>query len=137
MKKNDWQIQIRNKYYHLLGMLITFLFILPFTPSQIVHLPIISLIFLLGIIFTLRAVQTNSKAFWAVTLTGILAYIFQVVSGFFITQESRPIFYLVTGIIFSIFILMSVMFLIVKMFTAKEITSDTILLPEVLVFICR
>ena len=113
------KIHSENKYLHLLvWLLINFLaspLIERFNPS----FPIVSVVFLLSLILTLRALNIKRTLFLICTALGILAFVLEVIPGMILSAISLSIFI--------VFVLLSIILMVKHMFTATKVTGDTIL----------
>ncbi|MDD5669194.1 MAG: ion channel [Candidatus Omnitrophica bacterium] len=126
MRKIGWQLQMKNKYYHLLALLISFFFIAPFISGQVVHFPIFSLVFLLGIMFTLRALEVKRSIFLFIVLIGVLGLISDLFFNYFSPMYFKQNYQWGSILIYANFLLVSIVLLISKMFSVSKVTSDTI-----------
>lgn len=125
MKIFSRQKSIKNKYYHLLAVLIVLFFITPFNINKEIRYFIFPLMFLSAIIFSIRALEVKRPLYIFIALTGALAVILSLLFKFFNIPvgwglQEIPV------IIFAFFLLISIALLISKMFSVSKVTSDTI-----------
>lgn len=113
------KIRGENKYLHLLIWLVINFLASPFIEKVSPHFPIISLVFLLSLILTLRALKIKKRLFIFCTLLGITAFVFELLPGTALTAISLSIFI--------IFILTSIVLMAKHMFEATRVTGDTVL----------
>jgi len=126
VKRFRWQPQVKNKYYHLLAILIAFFFIAPFALEQKTFFSIFSLIFLFGIIFSLRASGTKRSISLTAAFLVIAAFFFESFLGSSAVSGTALIIHGIPLLIYAVFLLFSIILLISKMFSASQVTSDTI-----------
>ncbi|HNV86905.1 MAG TPA: hypothetical protein PKL97_08105, partial [Candidatus Omnitrophota bacterium] len=69
-----WRIHAENKYSHLLAALLTIFVASPFIPDIDVRFPVVTFIFYLAIILTLRALELRKNIFWGLVLAGGAAF---------------------------------------------------------------
>jgi len=129
MKKISWKIQIKNTYMHLLVILVLSFLSFPFIPQSLVgpQIPIFSLLFLVGIIFTLRTLKLSKRVFLTVLTIGLIWYLCELMLCLVVRDESRTNFNVLTSAIYAVFLLVAIVLMIYKMFSATEVTGDTIM----------
>lgn len=129
MKHITWKIKIKDSYVHLLVILILMFLLSPFIPHNKDYstFPLLPLIFLAGIIFTLRTLHLRRKIFIMVTAIAIAWYVCQLLIEFFTSGDAKENLKLASLAIFCLFLIISIVLMIHKMFSASEVTSDTII----------
>jgi len=126
MKYLSWRAQIQNKYYHLLIVLVVFFFIVPFSMSKEIRYFVFPLMFLSGILFSLRALEVKRSVFIMIASTGTLAVLLALLFEFFNISAFGAILHETPIVIYASFLSMSIVLLILKMFSLSKVTSDTI-----------
>jgi hypothetical protein len=119
---------VKNKYNHLLVVLVTFLLFAPAIEHEDVlpgqHLVTITLI--LTIIFCLRVTVANKKVFWLCVSIAIFALLLDAASYFIDSpyiSDSVDFFNLMVS---TVFIAWSIILLMKSMFQAQRVTANTI-----------
>jgi hypothetical protein len=113
----------------LLIILVSSFLISPFishsrTSTQI---PVLSLILLAGIIFTLRTLNLRRRIFLIVLVIGLSWYLCELLLSYLIRGDLRDDVRMVSLMMYAIFLLATIVLLIYKMFSVTEVTSDTIM----------
>jgi len=128
MKHLKWKIHAENKYIHLLVILVLALLISPAIEGpREHHFPLLSLVFLLSILFVLRALQLKRKFFLSCIGIGLAAFIFELVTSTCTTERCVQDYSIISLSIFAIFLAVTIIAMIHKMFSATKVTVDTIL----------
>ncbi len=117
---------IKNKFSHLLAVIIILFLIAPFLPERDVGLPIVSFVFLGMILVTLRALSLTRRALrWSMSIAAA-AFLVDVIGTF----DTHPIldesFYVVSTAVYSAFLALAIVLIIKKLFTERKVTGDTI-----------
>jgi hypothetical protein len=119
---------IKNKYNHLLVVLIVFLLLAPAIEQEKVvpgqHLVVITLI--LTIIFCLRVTVTSKKIFWLCVSIAIFGLLMDGVSYFIDLPNISESIDFVNLFIICIFIFWAIILLMESMFQAQRVTANTI-----------
>jgi len=126
MKGLFWLKQIENKYYHLLVVLVIFFFIVPLGLTREMRYLVFPVMFLSSILFSLRALEVRMPVFLLVASTGIIAFILTVLFEFFKLSAAGCFLHEVPLLVYALFLLMSIVLLISKMFSASKVNTDTI-----------
>ena len=119
---------VRNKYNHLLVVLVTFLLFAPAIEDEKVlpgqHLVTITLIF--TIIFCLRVTVKSKRTFWICVSMAAFGLVMDAVSYFINSPNVSDSIDFITLIIISIFIAWAIILLMTSMFQAQRVTANTI-----------
>jgi hypothetical protein len=119
---------VKNKYNHLLAVLIVFLLFAPAIEQEEVvpgqHLITITLI--LTIIFCLRVTVTNKKVFWLCVSIAIFGLLMDGASYFIDSSNISEPIDIINLFIISIFIFWAIILLMKSMFQAQKVTANTI-----------
>jgi len=127
MRRYLWQVLASNKYYHLLAVLVAFFFIVPFGTGGPMQHFVFPLMFLSGILFSLRALEVKRAEFLFMALTGVSALAIGILFEFVQAPAAGcRILLEIPIVIYALFLLMSIALLISKMFAVSKVTSDTI-----------
>jgi len=113
------KIRSENKYLHLLIWLIANFLASPFIEDLSPTFPVISLVFLLSLILTLRALNIKRTLFLVCSGLGVVAFILEVLPGIMLSAASLSIFI--------IFILLSIILMVKHMFSTNRVTGDTVI----------
>jgi hypothetical protein len=125
MKVIFWKKQLLDKYYHLLAVLLAGIFVSAFMSDGKINFPVLPFIFTFGIIFSLRAVEIPRHLFIFAVFFGLLVLAIDVLV--MRNEESSSLAVKEIAIlIFAAFLLFAIVLMVVKMFSAREVTSDTI-----------
>jgi len=108
-----------NKYLHLLIWLLVNFLVSPFIEQLNPRFPVVTIVFLLSLLLTLRALNIKRPLFLFCTSLGILAFILEIIPGTILSAISLSIFI--------VFILLSIVLMVKHMFTTTRVTGDTIL----------
>jgi hypothetical protein len=129
MRLINWKMPIKNTYMHLLIILVLSFLISPFISHSRTgtRIPVLSLLFLVGIIFTLRTLNLHRRIFLIVLATGSAWYSCEVLLSYFLRGELRDDFRMISLTMYGFFLLIAIVLLIYKMFSATEVTGDTIM----------
>ena len=122
-----WDRFIHNKFNHLLSVLLLSFVINPIFDAIDVKLPIMSVIFLLTIILTLRAVIDDKKVFSFFVALSSIAFVFQILVAYrAVDTQSGTVLALLALVIFIIFFILLIFLLIQKIAGFDQINADTI-----------
>jgi hypothetical protein len=125
MKMIFWKKQLSDKYYHLLLILLAGIFVSVFISDGRISFPVLPFIFTIGILFSLRAVEIPRHIFTFAVFFGLLALAIDILV--WRNEESLSLAVKEIAIlIFAAFLLFAIVLMVVKMFSAREVTSDTI-----------
>lgn len=129
MKLINWKIRIKDTYMHLLIILVLSFLISPFISHSRggTRIPVLSLILLAGIIFTLRTLNLRRRIFVIVSAIGMAWYLCELLLNLYIQGELRDDLRIISLVMYGIFLLVTIVLLIYKMFSVQEVTGDTIM----------
>lgn len=118
---------LKNKYTHLLTVLIFLFLASPFLEHLEIKFPIITSTFLIAILLTLRALNLSKKVFLTYVLVGGAALCSDVI----FSSHEMPLWMqlslpLISPVIYTVFLTMSIFLLIKKIFSTEKVSSDTI-----------
>jgi hypothetical protein len=127
--KFNWKLKIKDAYVHLLMILILSFLVWPFVQhyNNTFGIPMLSFVFLLGIVFPLRTLNLRRSIFLPVVFFGIVCYLCELAVGVFEIEGIKENFKFIAMAFYGLFLLLSVVLMVHKMFSADEITSDMIL----------
>ncbi len=118
---------IKDRFVHLLVVLLSCFLLYPFLKRSEAVIPIVPLIFLVSIILVLRALQLRKRIFIICVIIAALAYL----SDIFFALEKVPylkeLFSIISSIIYAVFLLMAIVFITRKLFNVRKVTTDTII----------
>lgn len=118
MKMFGMRIHGENKYMHLLVWLLANFLASPFIERLSPKFPILSLVFLLSLILTLRALNIKRTLFLICSALGVLAFVLEIIPGMGYSVASLAIFI--------IFIFISIILMVKHMFSTTKVTGDTV-----------
>ena len=116
-----------SKFNHLLITLVLLVMIFPYGQSFSPRLSIPTLLFLISVVMALRIVSLKPKRYTFFVSVAVLAYVLNLIDNWgLINEGSVPASQLLTALIYVVFLFTAVCSLIKKIFTAREVTADTI-----------
>jgi hypothetical protein len=125
MKMMFWKKQLFDKHYHLLVVLVAGLFGAAFMAGVHMRYPIVPCIFIVAILFSLRAVEVKRPFFVFAIFLGCSAFVLDLLmvenlntAGIMMRE--------IAILVYAAFILLAIVLMIAKMFSAREVTGDTI-----------
>lgn len=121
-----WQAFCKNKYLHLLLLLIIFSLVAPFVeenPSGYFPIPFI---FLVAIIFTLKALDLSPRTFLLFLMVAAAAFLLEVMRDFVNVPVLNGAVVVSSTLIFSVFLAIAIILMAYKMFSAVRVDFDTI-----------
>jgi hypothetical protein len=121
-----WKKQIKNKYYHLLIMLLTSFVIAPFFEDIKTGHLILPCIVIGAILFSLRALEIEKKLFLFSLLVGTSALMFDLLFPVFSKADGNSLFRGIPIFFYTVFLIMAILLLFKKMFSTNKVTGDTI-----------
>ena len=117
---------IKNKYSHLLFFLVVIYAITPIIHKLKVIFPVVSLLFVLVIIATLRVLRPRKPIFHIAISVAIVAFLFEYLLIFNVISTSIEGLTEIVLALYILFIGIALVFLIKNVFLEKSVTSDTI-----------
>lgn len=115
-----------NRYIHLLVILVVFILSFPFVRNIKTEFALIATLFFLAIVFTLRAIELKRPTYIACAAMGGVG----LVVGFFAFFAADPgLKQALTALslgIYALFMIVSIIFMIQKMFSTTKVTGDII-----------
>jgi hypothetical protein len=127
MKMVHWKRHFFDKYYHLLAMLLIGLFVTALMSTKgHTRYPIAPCMYVIAILFALRAAEIKRPIFIFAFILGfsVVAFDFMLLQNF---EVSTALIQEIPFLIYAVFFLLAIILLITKMFSAKEVTGDTII----------
>jgi len=121
----DWSLVIKNKYNHLLTILVIIFIACPFLQNVDTHFPIIAFLFLAAIIPALNA-TLNKIHFYSMVSLALLAFFMQLLSDYQWISDSNKVIFIITISIYALFVIISILILMRKMMSITVVTPDTI-----------
>ncbi len=119
MKMFGIRIHGENKYLHLLVWLLVNFLASPFIEKINPRFPLLSLVFLLSLLLTLRTLDLKRSTFAVCASMGVLAFMFEVIPGTILSVLSLCIFI--------VFIALSIFLMLRQMFSTTKVTGDTVI----------
>jgi len=117
----------KNRYIHLLVVLIVFFLLFPFVHNIKTEFAGIATLFFLAIVFTLRAIELKTPVYIACAAMGGVG----LVIGFsaFLTADLalKQILVALSLGIYALFMIISIVFMIQKMFSTTKVNGDVIM----------
>lgn len=127
MKLIKWKIRADNRYIHLLAVLIIIFVLSPYITEFHLHFPVISLIFLLAIIFILRTLELDKKVYYILVTIGALVFLTELLTTTCTTVACVQGLSFISWSIYAVFLAISIYIMAYKMFSSSKITGDTIM----------
>ena len=127
MKLIKWKMHAENRYIHLLITLIIIFILTPYVGEMHLNFPIISLIFLIAIIFILRTLELDKKLFFLLVAVGSLIFFSEFLTTMCTTVACRQDLSLVSWSIYAVFLAIAIFIMGYKIFSSSKITGDTIM----------
>jgi len=127
MKIGDWIIRPRSKYAHLLITLFLVFLAAPFMEDIDKRFPVVTTLFFIAIVLTLRALGLSKRVFRVCVVTGALALVTEVCLDLFAGIRFYGDLQIVSMGIYACFMLFSIVTIFTEMFRRVQVTGDTIL----------
>lgn len=127
MKLAKLKLFTQNRYTHLLTILLTFYLSFPFFRKIETEFPFLSVVFLVAIMFTLRALNISRRAFFTCFSVGVISLLGEIILGFGAAEMMKGKLAVVTSVIYALFLIIAIVLMIRKMFEATKVTNDTII----------
>ncbi len=125
-KLREFRVQSENKYTHLLVFLTAFFLIFPFIRNIEHNFEWMATFFFLSITLTLRALDLKRKTFLFCVGIGVAVLLIGFLPGLQRFSCYKTTFAVVSLSIFGLFMLISIILMIEKMFSAIKVTGDVI-----------
>ena len=117
---------IRDRFVHLLVVLLSLFVLYPFFRATETAIPIVPLVFLISIVLILRALRLHKTRFKIYIAIAALAYLADVLFALEKIFYLREFFSLVTALIYAIFLVMAIIEITKKLFSVRKVSTDTI-----------
>ena len=129
MKLISWKLRLKDTYIHLLTVLVLLFLLAPLIPHTRngSTIPILPLIFLAAVIFTLRTLNLPRRIFLFALSVGLAWYLCELLMDFFVIGAFKENFRLVSVTMYCVFLLISIVLMAHKMFLVSEVTADTVM----------
>ena len=123
---SNWRLNVTNKYSHLLMVMAVLFLIFPFMEDIKTEISILSFVFIIVIIFALRALKISQKIFYS-----FIFFVFAAsVTDFLLWQYADPfirkIILTTTLIIYSFILLLSAVTMLRSIFSSQKVTADIV-----------
>jgi len=115
-----------NRYIHLLIILLIFFLLFPFVHNIKAEFAIIATLFFLAIIFTLRAIELKKSTYIACAAMGGVGLIVGFSAFFTVDSNLKQVLIAFSLGIYALFMIISIIFMIQKMFSTTKVTGDVI-----------
>jgi len=117
---------LANRYTHLLISLVALLVLSPFLLKAEMSFPIMSFLFLVIILLTLRALEMKESTFLIIAILATLAFLLEVFFNFHIFRVDRKLISIISLSSFAIFIGISILIMINNIFSQKIVNADSV-----------
>lgn len=117
---------LSNRYTHLLISLVALLVFSPFLLKAEMNFPIMSLLFLVIILLTLRALEMKRSTFVIISILAISAFLLEVFFNFHVFRFDRKLISVISLSAFAVFIGISILIMINNLFSQKIVSADTV-----------
>lgn len=118
----------RNKYLQLLLVMLVTLLLLPFVDKFMnKEIPLVSFIFLLGLVMTLRAINLPKKIFLISALMALLIFVLEAALKLMPPSSFRLDIALWTWCVYAVFLFGCIVIMMKKLFESRKVTADTII----------
>ena len=120
------RIDFKNKYSHLLFVLLLVFLAFPFLEDIKSEISLISLVCFLVVMFSLRALKMETRFFAFFIAFGVIAMFFDVLfwyQGNFVLKKAGL---MVSLVLYVIFLVSAMVFMIKRIFSSATVTGDTI-----------
>jgi hypothetical protein len=126
MKMTPGKAFIINKHTHLLGVILFIVLFSPYITGIHPKIPVITPLFLMALLFILRALRVGKKALWISAGLGTLVFTLQLALN--LTHGSDMTLPLTMGLcaVYFIFLLLCVLLMGSEIFKSSKVTLDTI-----------
>lgn len=118
---------IKDRFVHLLVVLLSFFLLYPFLRKTEAVIPIVPLIFLIAITLVLRALRLRKKIFVICIVIAALAYLSDVFFALERIPYLKEIFSVIATLIYAIFLIMAIVLITRKLFDVRKVSTDTII----------
>lgn len=125
--KSKINLASKNRYTQLLVVLVFFYLSAPFVENVTPELPVISALFLVTILLTLRAVEIPAKNIWIFLLAGISAVALESSLSHGTTLAFRSSIAFFSSGVYALFLSIVIVMMLKKMFSRVEVNGDTII----------
>lgn len=115
-----------NRYIHLLIMLLVFFLFLPFVHNIKAEFALIATLFFLAIVFTLRAIELKRSIYVACAAMGGVGLVVGFSAFFSADSGLKQILTVLSLGVYALFMIISIIFMIQKMFSTTKVTGDVI-----------
>jgi len=118
---------IRDRFVHLLVVLLSLFVLYPFFQATETAIPIVPLVFLISIVLILRALRLHKTMFKIYIAIAALAYLADVLFALERIVYLRELFSLITALIYAVFLVMAIIAITKKLFSVRKVSTDTII----------
>jgi len=115
-----------NRYIHLLILLVVFFLAFPFVQNIKTEFALIATLFFLAIVFTLRAIELKRPIYIACVTMGGVGLVIGFSSFFATVPDLKQILFASSLGMYALFMSISIVFMIQKMFSTTKVTGDVI-----------
>ena len=115
-----------NRYIHLLIILFVFFLSFPFVQNIKTEFSLIAALFFLAIVFTLRAIELKRATYMACAAMGGVGLIVGFSAFFTSSVDLKQVLIALSLSIYALFMVISIIFMIQKMFSTTRVTGDVI-----------
>lgn len=118
---------VKNRFAHLLFILIGLILIFPFADDKFSSFPIPSFIFLITILLTLRTLPLNKKILFFSSLIALFAFILEILLALEFFSSIRIYLLFLSTLVYIGFLALAIVVLTIRLTSIKRVTIDTIL----------
>lgn len=115
-----------NRYIHLLVILLVFFLSFPFVKNIRTEFAVIATLFFLAIVFTLRAIELERSTYIACFAMGGAGLAVGFAAFFGVDAGIRQALIALSLGIYALFMIVSIVFMVQKMFSTTKVTGDVI-----------